>query len=52
MRVVPGRALGAMILSLVAFGISAQTVQRTNPNDKKDEKQVLPRAKALKFILV
>jgi len=41
MRVVPGRALGAMILSLVAFGISAQTVQRTNPNDKKDEKQVL-----------
>ena len=42
MIVVRNRAWSAMILLLVtAGGAFAQPVQRTNPNDKKEEKQEL-----------
>jgi polysaccharide biosynthesis/export protein len=42
MLVVPNRVRYAMILLLVTVGaLCAQPVQRTNPNDKKEEKQEL-----------
>lgn len=42
MRVVPNRAWSAMILLLVTVGtLCAQPVPRSNPNEKKDEKQEL-----------
>ena len=47
MIVVRNRAWSAMILLLVMVGaVFAQPVQRTNPNDKKEEKQELGPATA------
>ena len=47
MLVVRNRAWSAMILLLVMIGaLFAQPVQRTNPNDKKEEKQELGPATA------
>ena len=47
MIVVRNRAWSAMILLLVTVGgVFAQPVQRTNPNDKKEEKQELGPATA------